>query len=137
MRDTGTPAEAPARHAAPSRPLRTAVFVLFVLISLVVLFTPAPEVPRGPQDLDKVIHVALFAALAVSGRYAGVRARVLVPALIAYGGGSELLQGLPSIDRSTSAADWVADSAGITLGYIGTALSTRLRSASRSSAGCG
>jgi VanZ family protein len=141
MRDTGTPLGAPAAYPRLPRGFSVAVFVLFVLVSMVVLFTPAPEVPRGPEGIDKVIHLALFAAMAVSGRYAGVPARVLVPALVAYGGVSELLQGLPAIDRSTSAADWAADTVGVAVGfgarYVGAVLRTRRRSASRSSSGWG
>jgi hypothetical protein len=108
------------------------LFAVFVLVSFAVLFTPAPEVPSGPEGVDKVIHLALFAALAVSGRYAGIPARVLAPALVAYGGVSELLQGLPGLDRSTSLVDWAADVGGIVLGYAGLVLSTRFRSAATS-----
>jgi hypothetical protein len=112
-------------------------FGAVLLISLFVLFTPAPGVPRGPAGVDKVVHLALFAALAVSGRYAGVPGRWLVPALLAYGGISEPLQSLPGIDRSTSLADWGADALGVTLGYVGSVAFTRARSASRSRSGSG
>ena len=132
MADTGTPTAAPVRARKRGGRLQRAVFGAFVLISLAVLFTPAPEVPSGPEGVDKVVHVALFAALAASGRYAGVPALVLAPALAAYGGVSELLQGLPGIDRSTSLADWAADVGGVVLGYTGLVLSTRFRSASTS-----
>ena len=117
--------------------MRRSVFGLSLLVSLLVLFTPAPDVPQGPDGVDKVIHVALFAALAFTGRYAGVPGRWLVPALLAYGGISEPLQSLPGIDRSTSLADWGADAVGVTLGYLGTVAFTRARSASRSRSGSG
>jgi VanZ family protein len=120
-----------------ARILRRATFGGLLLVSLVVLFTPAPDVPSGPNGVDKVVHVGLFAALAVSGRYAGVPARVLLPVLIAYGGLSEPLQSLPGIGRSTSLADWVADVAGVALGYAGVVARTRARSPAGSKPGSG
>jgi VanZ family protein len=106
-------------------------------VSFGVLFTPAPDVPAGPQGIDKVIHVLLFAALTASGRHAGVNWRVLLPALVAYAAVSEPLQSLPAIGRTTSLADWCADVAGVLLAYIGTVASTRFRSASMSRSGSG
>jgi VanZ family protein len=133
MADTGTPSG--AVHGTGR--LRRLVFGAVLVISFLVLFTPAPEVPEGPDGVDKVVHFALFAALAVSGRYAGLPGRWLVPALLVYAGVSEPLQSLPGIDRSTSLTDWVADALGVTLGYVGTVAFTRARSASRSSSGSG
>jgi VanZ family protein len=121
MRDTGTPVR-----------WRRALFGAVVLISLVVLFAPAPEVPAGPDGVDKIVHVGLFAALAASGRYAGVTARRLLPALVVYGALSELLQSVPVIARSTSLADWLADVAGLTAGYLGAVAAMRARSTARS-----
>ncbi|MCW2611270.1 MAG: VanZ family protein [Cryptosporangiaceae bacterium] len=126
-----------AYTGTPPSAVRRGVFVLVLLVSALVLFTPAREVPAGPQGIDKVIHVLLFAALTVSGRAAGVRWGVLLPALVAYAAASEPVQSLPVIGRSTSLADWVADVGGVLLGYAGTVASTRLRSASRSSSGSG
>jgi hypothetical protein len=108
-----------AYTGTPPSAVRRGVFVLVLLVSALVLFTPAREVPAGPQGIDKVIHVLLFAAL------------------VTYAAASEPVQSLPVIGRSTSLADWVADVGGVLLGYAGTVASTRLRSASRSSSGSG
>jgi VanZ family protein len=122
MTDTGTPAR-----------WRRTLFWVIVLISLVVLFAPAPAVPAGPDDVDKIIHVGLFAALAASGRYAGLPRLWLVPALVVYATASEMLQTLPLLGRSGSTADWRADVVGIALGYLahaGAVAAIRARSAS-------
>jgi VanZ family protein len=97
-------------------PLARAVFAAAIGVSLVVLFTPASGVPTAPPGVDKLVHATLFAALAVSGRWAGLGAVRLAVALAVYAAGSELIQGLTPLNRSMSLADWVADAAGILLG---------------------
>jgi VanZ family protein len=124
MRHTGTPTWAGRLR-----------FGLVLAVSLVVLFAPPADVPSGPEGADKIVHIVLFAALALSGRYAGIRGRLLVPALIVYGGSSEPLQAL--VGRSTSLADWGADVLGVLVGYAGAAAAMRARSASRSKPGSG
>ena len=57
--------------------LARGAFAVAVLVSLAVLFAPAGEVPDAPPGVDKVVHLVLFLALAVTGRWAGIRARVL------------------------------------------------------------
>ena len=102
-----------------------AAFAAVLLISLVVLFAPASGVPTAPPGTDKVVHLLLFAALAGSGRWAGVRAVPLGLALVAYAGASELVQGLTPLGRSMSLADWAADAAGIALGLLAWGRGTR------------
>ena len=99
------------------------VFAAVVVVSLVVLFAPASDVPSAPPGGDKIVHAVLFLALALTGRWAGLRAAVLLPALVGYAAGSELVQGLSGIGRTASVLDWAADVAGL-LG--GLALWTRL-----------
>lgn len=106
------PHPALAVHGALAR----GVFAVVVLVSLAILFAPASDVPTAPPGVDKLVHLGLFAALAASGRWAGIGARVLAPLLLAYAAGSELLQGLAVLDRSVSLADWLADAVGILLG---------------------
>ena len=92
------------------------VFVAVVLVSLVVLFAPAGNVPSAAPGVDKVVHAVLFLALAATGRWAGLRAAVLLPALVAYAAGSEVLQGLSGIGRTSSVLDWAADVVGVLAG---------------------
>lgn len=101
-----------AVHGALAR----GVFAVVVLLSLAVLFAPASDVPTAPAGVDKLVHLGLFAALALSGRWAGIAARPLAPLLLMYAAVSEVLQGLAVLDRSVSLADWVADAAGVLAG---------------------
>src|SRR4051794_41879414 len=89
------------------------VFAAAVVASLVILFKPG-STPPPFAHADKVIHFALFATLAGTGRLAGVPPAVLALALAAYAGGSEIVQGW--IGRSRSAADVLADIAGVAVG---------------------
>lgn len=114
-----------AVHGALAR----GVLAVVVLLSLAVLFAPGSDVPSAPAGVDKAVHLALFAALALSGRWAGMSTRVLAPLLVAYAAVSEVLQGLVVADRSASVADWVADVVGVVLGLALWAAATR-RSAS-------
>ena len=98
--------------------LSRGVFAVVVLASLAVLFAPADDVPSTPPGVDKLVHLLLFAALAVSGRWAGARAGVLGWLLVLYAAASEVVQGVSSLERSASVADWVADGAGVLLGLL-------------------
>jgi hypothetical protein len=106
------PHPALAVHGALSR----GAFAVAVLVSLAVLFAPADDVPASPPGVDKVVHLVLFAVLALTGRWAGVRARLLVALLLAYALVSEVVQGLSPLERSASVADWAADAVGVLAG---------------------
>jgi len=109
-------------------PLSRGAFAVAVLVSLAVLFAPADDVPLAAPGVDKVVHLALFAALAMTGRWAGIGRRVLAAGLIGYAAVSEVLQALTPLNRSGSVADWVADAVGILLGLaLGEWLSRRDR----------
>jgi hypothetical protein len=97
-------------------PLSRGAFAVAVLVSLAVLFAPASDVPPAPVGVDKLVHASLFAALALTGLWAGVSRVVLVPVLVLYGAGSEVIQGL--IGRDAAVGDWVADVAGVLLGLL-------------------
>jgi membrane associated rhomboid family serine protease len=103
-----------AEHGALSR----GVFAVVVLVSLAVLFAPGPAVPSAPVGVDKVVHGTLFAALALSGRWAGIRRGVLAALLPLYAAGSELLQEIPALARDASLGDLVADVAGVLAGLL-------------------
>jgi VanZ family protein len=99
-------------HGALSR----GTFAVVVLVSLAVLFAPASDVPVAPAGVDKVVHVLLFAALALSGRWAGLGRGALGALLVLYAAVSEVLQGITPLDRSASVTDWLADVVGLLLG---------------------
>ncbi|SHN86420.1 hypothetical protein SAMN05660350_03939 [Geodermatophilus obscurus] len=103
-----------AVHGALSR----GAFAVAVLVSLAVLFAPADDVPSSPPGVDKLVHLLLFAALAASGRWAGVRAGVLAGILVVYAAVSEVVQGVSALERSASVADWVADVVGVLAGLL-------------------
>jgi hypothetical protein len=103
-----------AVHGSLSR----GTFAVVVLLSLAVLLAPGPAVPAAPYGLDKVVHAGLFAALAVSGRWAGVRRGVLATLLPLYAAVSELLQELPALQRDASLGDLLADVAGVLAGLL-------------------
>lgn len=81
------------------------------------LFTPESGVPSAPPGTDKVVHLALFAALAITGRIAGARTAWLLPVLVGYAALSEVLQGLLPIGRSCELLDGLVDVAGALLGW--------------------
>jgi hypothetical protein len=97
-------------HGALSR----GAFAVVVLISLAVLFAPASDVPTAPPGVDKLVHGAVFAALAVTGRWAGTGRTLLAVALLAYAVASEIVQGL--IGRDAAWGDVVADVVGLLVG---------------------
>jgi hypothetical protein len=97
-------------------PLARGAFAVAVLISLAVLFAPAGDVPYAPAGVDKLVHASLFAALVLTGRWAGTGRVVLVPLLVLYGAASEVIQG--AIGRDAAIGDWLADLAGILLGSL-------------------
>jgi VanZ family protein len=94
------------------------VFAAAVLVSMVVLFAPAGDVPSAPPGVDTVVHAVLFLVLAVSGRWAGAGPWNLGPALVLYAAVSEVLQGLAVIGRTSSVADWLADLVGLLVGLV-------------------
>jgi VanZ family protein len=97
-------------------PLARGAFAVVVLVSFAVLFAPAQDVPSAPHGIDKLVHGSLFAALALSGRWAGVGRAVLAPALVLYAAGSEVIQGL--IGRDAAIGDLLADVVGVLLGLL-------------------
>jgi VanZ family protein len=101
-------------HGALSR----GVLAVTVLVSLAVLFAPGSDVPSAPPGVDKLVHLLLFLALALAGRWAGIRARPLALLLVAYAGLSEVVQAVSDLQRSGSVLDWLADVAGAGLGLL-------------------
>jgi VanZ family protein len=98
--------------------LARGAFAVAVLVSLAVLFAPPSDVPSSPPGVDKLVHFSLFAVLALTGRWAGVRRGVLAGLLVLYAGISELLQGTDVVNRDASVGDLLADSAGVVVGLL-------------------
>lgn len=98
--------------------VRRGCFVLVVLVSLAVLFAPGDAVPTAPTGTDKVVHAALFLALALTGRLALLAARPLALGLAAYAAASEAIQAWAPLARSGSVLDLLTDLAGIALGLL-------------------
>jgi VanZ family protein len=105
------------------------VFAVTVLVSFAVLFAPGPDVPSAPPGVDKLVHATLFAALALTGRWAGIGRGVLAGLLPLYAALSELVQDIPVLQRDASVGDWVADVVGILLGLLLWDLVARRRTA--------
>jgi hypothetical protein len=97
-------------------PLARGAFAVAVLVSLAVLFAPEDDVPFAPPGVDKLVHAALFAALALTGRWAGIGRTALAPMLVLYAAVSEVVQGM--IGRDAAVGDWVADVVGLLLGLL-------------------
>jgi VanZ family protein len=110
-------------------PLSRGAFALAVLVSLAVLFAPADEVPFAPPGVDKIVHGALFAVLALTGRWAGIGRRVLGVLLVTYAAASEVLQDVTALDRTASLGVWLADVLGVLLGLAVWELIDRRRAA--------
>ncbi len=91
-------------------------FAGFLVLSLVVLFSPGSDVPSGLPISDKVVHFLLFAALGAAGLLAGVPPVPLLVSLVAYAGVSEVLQNVLPIDRDGDVLDALADSLGVLTG---------------------
>ena len=117
-----TPTEA---RVAPG--LARSVFAGLLLVSLVMFLLPAEDLsPNAPND--KVTHLLTFAALALSGRWAGVPVLPLLVGLTAYAGSTEVLQAALPINRHGDVRDLVADVIGVLVGLAASWAVTRWRS---------
>jgi hypothetical protein len=96
--------------------LARGAFAVAVLVSLAVLFAPASDVPASPPGVDKLVHAALFAALALTGRWTGISRTVLVAVLVLYAALSEVVQAM--IGRDAAFGDWLADVVGLLLALL-------------------
>ena len=108
-----------------------------VAVSLYVLFTPGSTVPTDVPVSDKVVHGALFAALAVTGRLARLPVVPLLLGLVGYAAVSEVLQAVLPINRDGDVLDALADSTGVLvgLGLAAVALGLSARGAGGSATG--
>ncbi len=95
-----------------------ALFGGVVLVSLMVLFAPTAGGPQPFPYADKVVHLLLFAALAWSGRRAGVTVATLAAALVAYAVLGEVIQATVLPQRSGDWTDVAADLIGVAVGLV-------------------
>ena len=107
------------RAAAPDAAawLWAAAIALLLLAPVPAMFAPLADAPQSGLPLDKLVHVALFAALTrawlrrrTSGSWR-LAAPAIAAAAVAYGGLLELLQPIVSA-RTAQWGDLVADAAG-------------------------
>lgn len=95
------------------------LFAATVLVHLVVLYAPsAPSLPSGGLPLDKVVHLAVFAAVVWTGRQAGLPAVPLLLVVVAHAGLSEAVQAALLPARSGDWADVAADVLGAGVGAV-------------------
>ncbi|SHF30971.1 VanZ family protein [Streptoalloteichus hindustanus] len=93
--------------------VRQLPFVVAMLLSVPILFTPESGVPTAPPGTDKVVHFTLFAAMALTGLYARLPRLPLVVGLAIYAPLSEILQVALPLGRSFGVDDIVADLVGL------------------------
>jgi hypothetical protein len=105
-------------------------FGLAVLVHLVVLYAPRAPAAPGPVWIDKVVHVTIFAAVALAAAWAGLPRRPVALLLLGHAVISELLQWLLLPGRSGDPWDSVADAAGVALAAV-LGLGVRLVAGSR------
>jgi VanZ family protein len=91
-------------------------FAVALIVQVVALYVPrAPGVASG-LPLDKVAHLAMFAAVTTLGLLLGYR--WIVPVMVVQAGLSELVQMWFLSQRGGDIWDFVADLAGIGLGVV-------------------
>lgn len=81
------------------------------------LFAPTQGGPQLFDGADKVVHLALFAALAGTARWRFGGGPLVLLAVAAYAPVSELVQGALLPDRSGDPYDVLADLVGVALGW--------------------
>jgi len=110
-----------------TRGLARSVFAGLLLVSLVMFLLPADDLsPNVPND--KVTHLLTFAALALSGRWAGLSPLSLLVGLTAYAAATEVLQAVLPINRHGDLRDLVADIGGVLVGLAVSRAVARRRS---------
>ena len=97
-------------------------FAVSVAAQLAVLYWPRTVGAGGLPHLDKVVHAAVFAAVAATGLLAWAPQRrvvaVVLAALVAHAAASEVVQAVVLPGRSGDVRDVVADLVGVALGVL-------------------
>jgi len=100
------------------KPLWRWAFGIAVAVQLIALYAPDGPVMPGINGLDKVVHVAIFAAPALAALMLGIRARWALGILAVHAPASELIQGFFLSQRSGDVFDMMADFGGVALGGL-------------------
>ena len=89
--------------------------LIVTLILTVAMLWPMDQPPPAPEGIDKLLHLAVFAALAFPlARTSRVSLLLIFMGASAFGGLIELIQ--PTFNRSADLNDWIADILGVVLG---------------------
>ena len=98
---------------APATAFWRLAFVAAVIAVLVLSLLPASELPKFTRGWDKIQHVLAYVGLGLLGLAAWPeRAMLVFAALLAFGAGIEVLQGLSGW-RSAEWGDLLADAIGL------------------------
>ena len=100
-----------------------------LVLSMFSFFTPGQDLPPGPDVSDKVEHAAIFVALALTGRLAGIGLARLLAGLVVYAAVTEVLQAVLPIHRDGDWHDALADTIGVLIGLAADLLLRRLGAA--------
>jgi VanZ family protein len=118
-----TPYAAAAQDRAfgiPRRWLAAAFWAAALFAFVMALLPQPPQIPDQPSD--KVLHMIAFAVLAAlaAAAYPRVKLLTLLIALSAFGAAIEFFQLIPTLNRTSEFADWVADTiaAAVVLGAV-------------------
>ena len=92
--------------------------MLALVVSAVLLFAPSGAGAPSLPGLDKVVHAAIFAALAGAVRWRFGNRPALLGAVVGYAVLSELAQAALLSQRSGDAYDLLADVVGAGAGWL-------------------
>jgi hypothetical protein len=110
----------PAAGASVRKPNRLWFLALGIALVLQLVVLYWPTAPAGPPvtGLDKLIHIAVFAAPALAALMAGLSAPWVLGILAVQAPVSELVQHFALPHRSGDPLDMMADLAGLALGSL-------------------
>lgn len=100
------------------RVARTIPLAVTFVVTCVALFGPPADVSPDIPYLDKAVHFALFAALALTSRLARIPVRWTLCWLAVFAVASEVIQGLLPYERRPDPADVAADLLGAAVGSL-------------------
>lgn len=114
----GAPGAGPSgTRARQARRWRWA-FAFSVVAQVVALYAPRAPSTGGVPQLDKLVHAAIFGAVAFTALRSGLRAGPVVAALLAHAVVSELVQRFVLAHRDGDWRDSVADAVGTAVGVL-------------------